>query len=225
MRIVLAGPPGSGKSSHGPLLADKYVGVCFASASQLLKSAIEKKTYLGDIAAGYLDKGKVIPDETLVDIVAEKLRKDDECVKGYIIEGVPKNLAQLELMKKKKINIDALVLMDLSDEVSLQRTTGRWIHRPSNRIYHETLAPPKKPGFDDVTNEPLVRQMADESELAVIALAKYRRDIEPVLAIFRGQGTLRIIDAAQSSFATRQLLFTQLNPFYVKNAKPWWKFW
>ena len=164
MRILLLGLPGAGKGTQAHYLISKY-GIPQIATGDMLRAAIKAGTPLGKEAAGYMDRGELVPDHLVIELVKERVKQPD-AAKGFIIDGFPRNIAQAEAMRDAGVDIDAVVELDVEDREILRRMSGRRVHPGSGRTYHVDFNPPKVAGQDDVTGEPLV-QRPDDNELTV----------------------------------------------------------
>eukprot|EP01132_Coremiostelium_polycephalum_P008608 gene8608-10596_t len=198
LRVVLIGPPGSGKGTQAPIIKEEYC-VCHLSTGDLLRSAIEEGTETGKAAKEIMDKGGLVPDDTMVSIIKENIEKP-ECSKGFILDGFPRTVTQAEkletMLDDKKQKIDHVFEFKIDDSLLVRRITGRLVHPPSGRSYHREFFPPKVDMVDDVTGEPLVQRSDDNAETLKRRLETYHKSTTPVLSYYRTKGTLTSIDAA-----------------------------
>jgi adenylate kinase len=179
MRILLLGLPGAGKGTQAQFLIEKF-GIPQISTGDMLRSAIKAGTPLGLDAKEYMDRGALVPDHIVIELVRERVRQPD-CAKGFIMDGFPRTLPQAEALRAAGIDIDHVIEIEVSDNEILRRMSGRRVHLPSGRSYHMEFKPPKVPGKDDVTGEPLV-QRADDNEATVLKrIATYHSQTKPLV--------------------------------------------
>jgi adenylate kinase len=164
MRILLLGQPGAGKGTQAQFLIGKY-GIPQISTGDMLRAAINSGSQLGRDAKGYMDRGELVPDPLVIQLVKERVKQPD-AAKGFIIDGFPRNLAQAEALRHAGVDVDYVIDFQVPDDEILRRMSGRRVHPGSGRSYHIDFNPPKVAGHDDVTGEPLV-QRADDNEATV----------------------------------------------------------
>mmetsp|Transcript_60816 Transcript_60816/g.96650 ORF Transcript_60816/g.96650 Transcript_60816/m.96650 type:complete len:251 (+) Transcript_60816:498-1250(+) len=195
--VILIGPPGAGKGTQAPRLKDELCA-CHLSTGDLLRSAVSKGTELGKQAKAIMDRGDLVSDEIVNGIVAEAI-DSEECSKGFILDGYPRTVEQAKALDKmlssKGKQIDDVVQLDVPDEILTERITGRWIHKASGRSYHTKFNPPKEPGFDDVTGEPLYQRADDSAEVLPKRLANYHSQTTPVINYYKQASKVKVIDA------------------------------
>lgn len=179
MRIILLGPPGAGKGTQAQLIAKEFA-IPQISTGDMLRSAIKAGSELGQIAKAVMDKGQLVSDELIINLVKERLAEPD-CVNGCIFDGFPRTIAQAEALATAGVDIDYVVEIAVPDDEIVQRLSGRRSHPASGRVYHVVYNPPKVAGLDDETGEPLVQR--DDDKEAVI------RDR---LAVYHGQTAMLI---------------------------------
>jgi len=164
MKLILLGPPGGGKGTQAKLLIEKY-GIPQISTGDMLRDHVAQKTDLGMLAKSFMDKGELVPDSLILDMMEDRLAKSD-CVNGYILDGFPRTTPQAEgltvLLKKLNHNLDKVIVLNVEDDSIVERMGGRRVHLPSGRVYHIKFNPPKKHDLDDVTNEKLTIRKDDE---------------------------------------------------------------
>jgi len=152
VRLVLMGPPGSGKGTQSPRLVKQF-GVCHLATGDMLRAAVTAGTDVGKKAKSLMDAGQLVPDELVVDLIKDNLSRAD-CAKGFILDGFPRTVAQAEklddMLVKGGAKIDKAVEFKIDDALLVRRITGRLVHPASGRSYHVEFAPPKKPMTDDV---------------------------------------------------------------------------
>jgi adenylate kinase len=185
MKIVLMGPPSWGSGSHRVRIHERYPLLCYANAQELLRTEIQTKTPFGVEAANQMRAGTPVSDDQLMSLVLRYLRTP-ACAMGFILEGMPRSPEQAERLLEDQRRVDAVVEVLVPDEEVLKRTSGRLVHRPSGRIYHDIFAPPRVPGKDDQTGEPLTRRLDDDPAVAKERLARYRNGIDAVKRYFKG---------------------------------------
>ena len=182
MRILLLGQPGAGKGTQAQFLMSKY-GIPQISTGDMLRAAINSGAELGREAKGYMDRGELVPDALVIQLVQARVKETD-AAQGFIFDGFPRNIAQAEALRDAGVDLDVVVDFQVADEEILRRMSGRRVHPGSGRSYHVDFNPPKVPGIDDVTGEPLV-QRADDNELTVKKrIETYHEQTEPLVQYY-----------------------------------------
>jgi len=192
MNIVILGSPGVGKGTYAKILSDKY-HIPRISVGDLFRKAIRDETELGKKIKDYVSRGDLVPDEMVIELVKERLKKDD-CKNGFFLDGFPRTIAQAEAMEKFK-KIDKVLNFVASDWVIMSRLGGRRTCRECGAIYHVKEIPPKVEGICDRCGGRLY-QRSDETPQAIKnRLRVYREKTKPVTDYFRKKGLLADIDA------------------------------
>jgi adenylate kinase len=182
MRILLLGLPGAGKGTQAQFLIGKY-GIPQISTGDMLRAAIKSGTEFGREAKGYMDRGELVPDALVIQLVQARVKEPD-AAKGFIFDGFPRNIAQADALRAAGVDIDAVIDFQVADEEILRRMSGRRVHPGSGRSYHVDFNPPKMTGLDDVTGEPLV-QRADDNEITVKKrIATYHGQTKPLVQYY-----------------------------------------
>jgi adenylate kinase len=182
MRILLLGQPGAGKGTQAQFLIGKY-GIPQISTGDMLRAAINSGAELGREAKGYMDRGELVPDALVIQLVQARVKEAD-AAQGFIFDGFPRNIAQAEALRDAGVDLDVVVDFQVADEQILRRMSGRRVHPGSGRTYHIDFNPPKVSGVDDVTGEPLV-QRADDNELTVKKrIQTYHEQTEPLVQYY-----------------------------------------
>jgi adenylate kinase len=215
MRIVIVGMPGAGKGTHAAALRER-LKVPQISTGDMLRAAVAAGNALGREAEGYMNRGELVPDRLVVELVRSRVTESD-CAGGFILDGFPRTLAQAKALRESAVGIDVVLELHVPDEEVIERMTGRRVHLPSGRIYHVTRQPPRVAGVDDVTGEPLSVR-ADDAEATVRKrFADYHAQTGPLLDYYRRldtgkPGALRFVrvDGSGSIAASRTRVFAAL---------------
>ncbi|CAL5097743.1 unnamed protein product [Urochloa decumbens] len=164
----------------------------------MLRAAVAAKTPLGIKAKEAMDKGELVSDDLVVGIIDEAMKKPS-CQKGFILDGFPRTVTQAqkldEMLAKQGANVDKVLNFAIDDAILEERITGRWIHPSSGRTYHTKFAPPKAPGVDDVTGEPLIQRRDDTAEVLKSRLEAFHRQTEPVIDYYAKKGLVANLPA------------------------------
>ena len=182
MRILLLGLPGAGKGTQAQFLMTQY-GIPQIATGDMLRSAIRAGSLLGVEAKGYMDKGALVPDQLVTELVKERIKAAD-CVNGFIMDGFPRTLPQADALRNAGVDLDYVLEIEVADAEILRRMSGRRVHLASGRSYHVLFNPPKVEGKDDLTGELLV-QRADDNEATVKArLEVYHAQTKPLVQYY-----------------------------------------
>lgn len=183
MRLILLGPPGAGKGTQASYIREKF-GIPQISTGDMLRAAVREGTALGREAKKVMDAGQLVSDDVIIGLVKDRL-KDDDCRKGYLIDGFPRTIPQAESLKTSGVQIDIVLEIDVPDAVIIDRMSGRRVHPASGRIYHVRHNPPKVDGKDDVTGEVLVLRDDDREETVKKRLEVYHAQTKPLVEFYR----------------------------------------
>jgi adenylate kinase len=183
MRIVFLGPPGAGKGTQANLLCAHW-GIPKISTGDMLRAAITEGGLLGRQAKAVIDRGELLSDEIVSSLVQERVEQPD-CQNGFLLDGFPRTLQQAMFLREAGIHIDAVVELQVADDVIVERMKGRLIHSASGRIYHLKSKPPKVEGLDDITGEALIARPDDQPDTVLKRLAVYHRQTEPLIDFYQ----------------------------------------
>jgi len=190
-RVILLGPPGAGKGTQAMRLTGA-MNVPHISTGDMLREARAKGTELGKKADAYMQAGALVPDELVNGIVVEKLAGED----GYLLDGFPRTIAQADALEKAGEKIDAVILIDVADDILISRITGRLSCPKCGSVYHKINMPPANEGICDRCLGPLV-QRADDNETTVRQrLDAYHAQTQPLVDYYEKRGLLTRIDGA-----------------------------
>ncbi|KAJ3671467.1 hypothetical protein LUZ60_007546 [Juncus effusus] len=196
-RLILIGPPGSGKGTQSPLIKDEFC-LCHLATGDMLRAAVRAQTPLGIKAKAAMDAGELVTDDLVVGIIDEAMKKPS-CEKGFILDGFPRTVVQAqkldEMLERQGAKVDKVLNFAIDDSILEERITGRWIHAASGRSYHSKYAPPKTPGVDDVTGEPLMQRKDDTAEVLKSRLEAFHRQTEPVIDYYSKKGLVANLHA------------------------------
>ena len=196
MNLILLGAPGAGKGTQAELLVEK-LGIPAISTGNMLREAMRNGTDLGKQAKQYMEAGELVPDELILGIVAERVSQSD-CANGFILDGVPRTLAQAEALDAKGVRIDHVVSIEIDDSVIEGRMTGRRVCSKCGASYHIVANPPKAEGICDLCAAELIIRKDDAPETVRHRLEVYHATTEVLKRYYDAQGKLRLVEGNQS---------------------------
>lgn len=205
MNLIMLGAPGAGKGTQAAILNQK-LGIPTISTGNILRAAVKDGTPIGLKAKEYMDHGHLVPDEVIIGIINERLQAED-CKKGYILDGVPRTIAQAEALDKAGIVFDAVINLEISDEEILQRMSGRRVCEKCGTSYHVVAIPPKVEGVCDACGGTLVQRADDAPKTVASRLEVYHRETEPLKEYYAKKGNLKeIFNQATVEGTTQKIL-------------------
>ena len=208
MKMILLGAPGAGKGTQAERLC-KVLDIPTISTGNILRAAVKNGTPTGLKAKAFMDAGKLVPDEVIIGIITERLAEDD-CKNGYILDGVPRTIPQAEAMEKAGINFDAVVSIEVADQVIMERMSGRRVCESCGASYHLVAVPPKVAGVCDSCGGKLVQRKDDAPETVKDRLEVYHKETEPLKDFYAQRGLLKSVENQPSVEATTAAILKAL---------------
>jgi adenylate kinase len=195
--IVLLGPPGAGKGTQAKVLSRK-LNLAHISSGDLFRDNLQRKTELGILAQGYMQRGELVPDNVTISMIRERMRERD-CAKGAILDGFPRTLPQAEaldqwLADSKLGVVRKAPYIKVGEQALIDRLSGRWSCRAGGHVYHEKFNPPKQAGKCDVDGSDLYQREDDKAETVKNRIRVYFEQTAPLIEYYRQRGVLAEID-------------------------------
>ena len=191
MNLILLGAPGAGKGTQAELLIER-LGIPSISTGNMLREAMANGTELGKQVKSYMDSGNLVPDELVLSLVAERTAEAD-CANGFILDGVPRTLAQAQALDAKGVRIDHVVSLEIDDDVITRRMSGRRVCSRCGASYHILANPPRQEGVCDLCSGEVVIRKDDAPETVRNRLQVYHRSTEVLKDYYARQGKLRLV--------------------------------
>ncbi len=192
MRLVLLGPPGAGKGTQAELIL-KYFKIPHISTGDILREHIKNNTALGQKVKEYTDSGRLVPDDIILEIVQDRISKDD-CSNGFLFDGFPRTIAQAEaldsILAEKGIELDFVINLDVEDQIIIDRILNRRFCPKCGKIYNLKLNPPKKDNICDDCNVELQQRKDDKLEVIKNRLEVYRQQTQPLITYYNSKNIL-----------------------------------
>ena len=204
MRLILLGAPGAGKGTQAEILS-KLLGIPTISTGNILRAAMKAGTPVGLQAKSYVEAGKLVPDEVIINIIRERLAEPD-CANGYILDGVPRTIPQAQTMEDMGIAIDCALSIEVDDDVIIRRMSGRRTCKDCSATFHVENNPPKVEGKCDFCGGELTIRADDAPETVKKRLETYHRETEPLKAFYAERGKLRLVDNQPGIEATTEAI-------------------
>ncbi|EWC44922.1 mitochondrial GTP:AMP phosphotransferase [Drechslerella stenobrocha 248] len=201
-RIIMVGCPGAGKGTQATRLLSAFPGLKAISSGDILRDNVARGTDIGKQANSYMVSGSLVPDSVMVKLILSSL---PPATTSYILDGFPRTRTQAEVLSRS-VPVNFVVNLDVPHSVILDRIANRWVHPASGRVYNLTFSPPKTPGKDDFTGEPLVRRKDDDPATFKVRLQKYEEVTGPLLEFYREKGILWTVQGRTSDEITPKLI-------------------
>lgn len=199
MKIIMLGAPGAGKGTQAKQIADKY-GIPHISTGDIFRANIKEGTELGKKAKSYMDAGGLVPDELVVDLVVDRIGKED-CTNGFVLDGFPRTIPQAEALSaalnKRTEKIDFAIDIDVPDENIVERMSGRRACVNCGATYHIVTIPTKKEGICDRCGSETVLRDDDKPETVQKRLAVYHEQTKPLIDYYKKEEILKTVDGTQ----------------------------
>jgi adenylate kinase len=212
--IILMGPPGAGKGTLAKQLK-QALNLVHISTGDMFRENIKGGTELGLLAKSYIDRGDLVPDQVTIDMLKDRLAKED-CANGFLLDGFPRTLPQAEALERlsKEINrpIEVVVNLDCNNEELIRRISGRRVCKNCGAPYHVVTMKPKVEGVCDLCGGPLYQRADDNEEALKVRLDHYVHDTKPLLDFYAERGLLKNFNSLVGS----QELFNQVSDFLNK---------
>ncbi|MDD4981638.1 MAG: adenylate kinase [Candidatus Omnitrophota bacterium] len=209
MRIILLGPPGAGKGTQAKSLAEE-LALAHVSTGDILRQNVKDATSLGKEAKDFMDRGLLVPDELMAKMLQERFAQAD-VRKGFILDGYPRNLAQAKTLEDifsiQGIDVDLVVYLDSSEEVIIQRLSGRLVCSKCGANFHKTNMPPKRDGICDKCGAALYQRSDDKVETIKRRLEVYKKETSDLIEYYQGKNKLHRLDAdGQATIVLSQIV-------------------
>jgi adenylate kinase len=197
MRLILLGPPGAGKGTQAAWLKDNYA-IPQLSTGEMLREAVAKGTEVGREATSVMEAGKLVSDDIINRIVAERIDRVD-CARGFILDGFPRTIPQAEaldrMLAERGLKLDAVVEIRVDNQALVERVSGRFSCAKCGAGYHDSFKPTRVAGVCDVCGATeFVRRKDDNAETVMARLQAYEAQTAPLLPYYGRQGLLRTVD-------------------------------
>ena len=197
MNLILLGPPGAGKGTQARRLQDS-LGIPQLSTGDMLRALAISGSELGIKAKGFMDAGRLVPDDVMIDMIAERIDEPD-CRRGFILDGFPRTLAQAEaldeMLERLEHRLDRVIEMTVDDDALVERVTGRFACARCGAGYHDVFQQPREDGVcDDCGHTEFVRRADDTAETIRARLEAYHDQTAPLLPYYRKRGVLSSVD-------------------------------
>ena len=195
MKLILLGAPGAGKGTQAEIIASK-LSIPTISTGNILREAIRNGTKTGLEAKRYMDEGKLVPDDVIIGIVADRVAQPD-CAGGYILDGMPRTIPQAQALEDRGIHFDHVISIEIADEVIEKRMTGRRVCSNCGASYHVVANPPKAEGVCDSCGGTLTIRKDDAPETVRNRLSVFHKETEPLKEFYQKLGKLQLVDGNQ----------------------------
>ena len=195
MKLILLGAPGAGKGTQAELLSAK-LNIPTISTGNMLREAMKNGTELGLKVKNFMDNGQLVPDDVVIGIVGERVARED-CAKGYILDGMPRTIPQAAALEENGIHFDAVVSIEISDDVIENRMSGRRVCPGCGSSYHIVANLPKSEGLCDSCGEALVIRKDDNAETVRNRLKVYHAETEPLKDFYAKRNVLKMVEGNQ----------------------------
>ena len=191
MKMILLGPPGAGKGTQAEILS-RVFDIPTISTGNILRAAVKAGTPTGLKAKSYMDAGKLVPDEVIIGIVQERLAQED-CKGGFILDGVPRTIAQAEALEERGIEFDHVISLEIDDDAIVKRMDGRRVCTQCGAPFHTESKPPKQEGVCDLCGGALMERDDDKPETVRDRLVVYHNETEPLKHFYEARGKLDMV--------------------------------
>ena len=196
MNIILLGPPGSGKGTQAKLLVETF-NIPQISTGDILRAAVTAQTELGKQAKSYMNSGALVPDDLVVKIVQERLKEQD-CARGFILDGFPRTVAQAEALEKLALTLEAAINVQVDNSELMKRLTGRRTCRTCGAMYHIYFGPPRKDGVCDKCTGELYQRDDDMEATIQNRLVVYGEQTDPLIQWYQNKNILHTVNGIGS---------------------------
>jgi adenylate kinase len=209
MNLILLGPPGAGKGTQAKRLEDRH-GLVQLSTGDMLRAVVASGVPLGQQAKEIMAAGKLMPDELMIEMIADRISKPD-CATGFILDGFPRTVPQAEaldrMLEDKGLKLDHVIEMKVDDAALVERITGRYTCAKCGQGYHDKFQKPKADGVCDVCGSTeFTRRADDNAETVTTRLAAYHKQTAPILPYYKERGVLETVDGmADIDVVTEQI--------------------
>ena len=200
MRLILLGPPGAGKGTQASSIVAEY-GITHISTGDIFRHNIKNETELGKKVKSYLDKGQLVPDELTIDLVWDRLSKDD-CKKGFLLDGFPRTINQAEALQKglekRGLKLDKVVNIDVDKNILVKRLSGRRVCKNCGETYHIDNKPTLKDGVCDKCSGEVIQRADDNEKTVLDRIEVYEKQTFPLIDFYKNLGLILTVDGTLS---------------------------
>lgn len=203
MNLIFLGAPGAGKGTQAEIVCDK-LGIPAISTGNMLREAVKNATAAGLAAKEYMDKGDLVPDEVVIGILKDRIAQDD-CQKGFILDGFPRTVEQAEALDKMGVQIDKVIEISVPDEKIISRLSGRRVCEGCGSSYHLEFKPTKAEGICDLCGAKVVQRVDDKPETVLSRLETYREKTAPLKGYYENKGKLVTVNGQEDIADTSKL--------------------
>ena len=208
MKLILLGAPGAGNGTQAEVICDK-LNIPAISTGNILREAMKNGTEMGLKAKSFIDSGALVPDDVIISIIKERLVQDD-CKNGFILDGVPRTVAQAQALEEMGVEIDKVIDIEVADDTIVKRLSGRRVCASCGASYHTIFKPSVKPDVCDRCNGQLIVRKDDEPSTIVERLKVYHELTEPLVEFYKERGKLVVVEGVEGVENTTKLLFEKL---------------
>ena len=207
-KMILLGAPGAGKGTQAAYITKK-LNIPAISTGDIIRNALKSGSELGEKAKSYMNEGKLVPDEIVIDIIKDRLKADD-CKNGFILDGFPRTITQAEALDKMGVEIDIVIDLEVEEDLIIRRLTGRRVCKDCGTSFHISMNKPAVEGICDACGGTLIQRKDDQLSTIMERLAVYKEQTEPLKGYYENKGKLAVIHATNDIAQTAEMMLAAL---------------